>query len=224
MTNPINVVNHCDGKLGIGFGLTKVIKVHILETLLPLAFAVALLCTFSPNSYCQSPEPVSLPTTDQISTVLDQVDQSLSSIKLAVSLESGLPSSRENRSGVKTDKEGIADIEAVVSKLRKNPESFNGPLGFMLFPDLDDLSRNAALCEASASSDAAKAIISGDKVAAYSALNVQGACFGASTASYEASQGAYHLFLQELLAQSGVNDRAAEALTKMTEALKACKR
>jgi hypothetical protein len=61
---------------------------------------------------------------------------------------------KEGAEAVAKDREVVAGIEMAIKGFGKNPQAFNGPLGFSFFEWLDDASRNAVLCSANATGKA----------------------------------------------------------------------
>jgi hypothetical protein len=61
---------------------------------------------------------------------------------------------KKGEADVANDREVVRGIETAIKAFGKNPQAFNGPLGFSFFEWLDDADRNALLCASSAANEA----------------------------------------------------------------------
>ena len=110
---------------------------------------------------------------------------------------------------------------AVTQKaLKENPQEFNSPLGFEAVLDLDDASRNAALCAGGATLHALKDVVNRTIEQTTLILNLNQSCTDVSTLLYTVSENAAALYKKHLAWQRESSGRAMDVVQKCTEALK----
>jgi hypothetical protein len=119
-----------------------------------------------------------------------------------------------------TDRQVVSSLELAVKAFRKNPQAFNGPLGFAFFEWLDDASRNAALCASFGGTQVAAELIDGHTDTARSLLELAQSCTDVSTLIYTVSENAGSLYSRYIEAEVGAANECAEVLTKCTTILK----
>ena len=165
------------------------------------------------------------PTEEQIKLLLTQAerafDQYESSIKLENQLSGGdLPS--DLQSMISKDREVLKMGRAVIGDIQKNPKSFNSPLGFLLIGQLDDASRNMAICDGQAGMEAADAIQKANTTEGFSKLHIAQACLSSSVLLQTVSETAFNMYSQYLLANYQLYQRTFETMQKTSEALRTC--
>jgi hypothetical protein len=134
-------------------------------------------------------KPVNFPSDDAIRLVLTQADRAIGQYKPLLDQEEKMLGN-EGAEGVGKDREVVAGIEMAIKGFGKNPQAFNGPLGFSVFEWLDDASRSAVLCSANAVNKAFESLLDGNKDKAESALHLSHNCTDASTLLYTVSENA----------------------------------
>jgi hypothetical protein len=154
----------------------------------------------------QKEAKLDFPSDEEIKLVVKQSERAFQQYAQSVELEAMLPSSKENGSGVATDKQVVAAAKELVDTLKQDPGAFHGLLGFTLQTMLDDASRNAALCGGSGMSELAMQITSNkvDKARAFEILGIAKACQDASTALYTVSETVHDMYVRELVSRDAV--------------------
>lgn len=179
-----------------------------------------VLSAFSiPANSQDKDKDVNFATDDEIKLVLTQADRAIGQYKPLLDQEANMLG-KEGAEAVAKDREVIAGIEMAIKGFGKNPQAFNGPLGFSFFEWLDDASRNAALCSANAVGKAFESLLDGNKGQAESALNLSHNCTDASTLLYTVSENAGALYTRYVEGITKVAEGGADVAKKCTEALK----
>jgi hypothetical protein len=188
-----------------------------------LLLAVALLCAYTSASTFpdkvvppSSSKEQNFPRTEEIQLVVSQSERAFESYKQSISFEEALDSSKQNSFGVEQDKELLKAGQKLTSALTKNPDGFHGVGGLLLLSTLDDASRNAALCTASAFSEMAKVK---DVSQGYQLLAVIQSCTDVSQQLYIVSQNVHALLVREMESQALLNEQAVEALHTCSAAI-----
>jgi hypothetical protein len=167
----------------------------------------------------QSKNDVNFPTDDEIKLVLTQADRAIGQYKPLLDQEAKMLG-KEGAEAVAKDHEVVAGIEMAIKAFGKNPQAFNGPLGFSFFEWLDDASRNAVLCSANATGKAFESLLEGNKNQAESALHLAHNCTDASTPLYTVSENAGALYTRYVEGMAKVAEKGADVAKKCTEVLK----
>jgi hypothetical protein len=161
---------------------------------------------------------VSFPTDDEIKLVLTQTDRAIDQYKPLLDMEQQMWG-KEGLEAVAKDRQVVQGIEVAVKAFGKDPQAFNGPLGFTFFEWLDDASRNALLCASSALTEASVNTLAGDQVKAAMEISLSQSCMAVSTLFYTVSENAGALYTryvegEEKLAKEGlrVAEKCAAAL------------
>src|SRR5258708_4284783 len=95
-----------------------------------LAVALFTLCTVS-LAYAQKPD-TNFPTDDQIRLVLTQAERAINEYKPLLDREEKRLG-KEGAESIAKDRETVRGLEAAIAGFGKNPQAFNGPLGFTFF-------------------------------------------------------------------------------------------
>jgi hypothetical protein len=162
---------------------------------------------------------VNFPTDDEIRLVLTQADRAIGQYKPLLDQEAKMLGN-EGAEAVAKDREVVAGIEMAIKGFGKNPQAFNGPLGFSFFEWLDDASRNAVLCSANAMGKAFESLLDGNKDTAESALHLSHNCTDASTLLYTVSENAGALYTRYVEGSAKVAEEGAQIAAKCGEILK----
>ena len=179
-----------------------------------LAFA---LC--APNSSGQSKNDANFASDDEIRLVLTQADRAMDQYKPLLDQEQQVLG-KEGAEAVAKDREVVQGIELAIKGFGKNPQAFNGPLGFSFFEWLDDASRNAVLCSANAANKAFQSILSGNKDKAISELHLSQSCTDASTLLYTVSENAGALYTRYVESEQKLAAEGARVAQRCAEILK----
>ena len=92
----------------------------------------------------QKEEEHAFPAEDRIQLVLTQSERAFDVYDQAIEQEN--LAGGKIATAVARDREVLKAARDLLSRLKKSPEGFNGPAGFLLVGDLDDASRNMAVC------------------------------------------------------------------------------
>jgi hypothetical protein len=156
---------------------------------------------------------------DEIRLVLTQADRAIGQYKPLLDQEAKMLGN-EGAEAVAKDREVVAGIEMAIKGFGKNPQAFNGPLGFSFFEWLDDASRNAVLCSTNAMGKAFESLLDGNKDQAESALHLSHNCTDASTLLYTVSENAGALYTRWVEGAAKVAEEGAQIAAKCSEILK----
>jgi hypothetical protein len=177
------------------------------------------LAAFLTTANGQSKNDVNFPTDDEIKLVLTQAERAVDQYKPLLDEEQKMLG-KEGAEAVAKDREVIAGIEMAIKGFGKNPQAFNGPLGFSFFEWLDDASRNAVLCSTNAMGKAFESLLDGNKDRAESALHLSHNCTDASVLLYTVSENAGALYTRFVEAAAKVAEEGAQIAAKCGEILK----
>jgi hypothetical protein len=187
-----------------------------------MAFCVLFLtaCAMARQEKANIPE---FPSTDEIQLVVTQSERVFEQYKQSVTMEADLPSSKRDLSAIQKDT-GVYDMGMkLVDALRKHPDGFHGVGGLLLLSSLDDASRNAALCSATAYNDTMEAVMTKSYVhSAENWMHVGLSCINVSGYLYTVGESVQALLVRDLKAQQMLNESAAETVNSCTAALKKC--
>jgi len=118
----------------------------------------------------------------------------------------------------------IEHWEAISKTVSENPQAFNSELGFDVLIDLDDASRNAALSADQASTAVLNDINNPHSQRSQLLLELHQSCLDTSKQLFSASENANVLFTRYVTGQRQASAKAAEALSRCTEALEKAKK
>jgi hypothetical protein len=139
------------------------------------------------------------PAGQQISLLITQAERAFDSYESALELERELMGGTESAA---KDKETLTMARNVLTTLKKDPsKGFNSPMAFLLVTNLDDASRNMAVCMGQGGMQAATEIQEGKTSSAMSKLHISRACGDSSTLLYTVSESALDLYAQYLSTQ-----------------------
>lgn len=135
--------------------------------------------------------------TDQVNLMLTQAKRAFVTYAASLKDEQLLVGSAEM---LVADRQVLADAQKLLDFLEKKPELFNSPVGFQLVIDLDDASRNAAICMGQAGIESSTAQRDGHVDSALAKLNVAQSCMSASALLHTVSESASALYEKYVLA------------------------
>ena len=184
-------------------------------------FCVLLLFTaFSLNVNGQNKEKdVNFPTDEEIRLVLTQADRAIQQYKPALDTEEKM-FGKKGEDAVAKDREVVRGIETAIKAFGKNPQAFNGPLGFSFFEWLDDANRNALLCASSALTEATVNMAAGDQVKAAMEFSLSQGCMAVSTLFYTVSENAGALYTRYVEGEDKLAEYSVQVAQRCAEALK----
>jgi len=162
---------------------------------------------------------VNFPTDEEIKLVLTQADRAIQQYKPLLDMEARMYG-KKGEAAVAKDREVVSGIEMAIKAFGKNPQAFNGPLGFSFFEWLDDADRNALLCASGAATEATVNILAGDKGKAETEISVSQSCNAVATLFYTVSENTGALYTRYVQAEEKVAEQGAEVAQKCMEVLK----
>lgn len=175
-----------------------------------LAVALFMLCNIS-SAYAQKPDP-NFPTDDEIRLVLTQAERAVNEYKPLLDREEKMLG-KEGAESVAKDRETVRGLEAAIAGFGKNPQAFNGPLGFTFFEWLDDACRNALLSSVHAASTGAVGLIDGDKEKARANIEAAKDFSNVSTVFYTVSENAGALYTRYVNGEEQLRTQAVKMVT-----------
>jgi hypothetical protein len=159
-----------------------------------------------------SPSPTEFPTEDQISLLLTQSERASEAYERAVKTESlVLP-----KQGADADAQVATQLRQIIAKLKGAPHFFSSPYGFMLIADLDDASRNMAVCMGQGWALALSSATEAELAMAQQKMLLSQSCLDTSTLLFTVSETAVEMYSNYLLADYQLKQRAANALNRCT--------
>jgi hypothetical protein len=183
----------------------------------PTCTVVILILSLVPMSHAQ--DETTIPTDDEIRLVLTQTERAMQSYKLLIDQEE-LQLGSAGAEAVAKDRQVLHGIEIAVEALKKQPEGFNGPAGFLFFEWLDDASRNALLCSSTALSQSTMLMMSGKTSSANELMHLSQSCMDASTLIYTVSENAGSLYERYAKAEQRIAEKGFSVAQKCADALK----
>ena len=180
-----------------------------------------LLCVLgfcSVGSQAQDPG-ANFPTDEEIKLVLTQADRGIQEYKPLLDNEEKMYG-KKGEAAVAKDREVVRGIETAIKAFGKNPQAFNGPLGFSFFEWLDDASRNALLCASSALTEGSANMAAGGQAKAAMEISLSQSCMAISTLFYTVSENAGALYTRYVEGEERLAEFSAQVAQKCAEALK----
>jgi len=179
-----------------------------------------------PNSKARSSTPAqkeqkeehSFPTQDQIQLLLTQSGRAFDIYELAIEQET--QAGGKIAQAVAKDREVLTAARDLLARLKKAPDSFNGPAGFLLVGNLDDASRNMSVCMGQAGMESGFDGMAGNASEGQRYLHLVQTCLDASTLLYTVSETAFNMYSESLLAQDAMTKRAMSTLEGCVNLLK----
>jgi hypothetical protein len=153
-------------------------------------------------------EKTNFPTTDEINLMLTQADRAVQQYEPLIGTHVRLLGKKAQQAATK-DREVVQALKMAIRAFRKNPQGFNGPLGFTFFEWIDDADRNALLCASGATNEATSHLMDGNAGQARELMQLAQSCSDAATLMYTVSENAGALYTryvggEEKLALEGV--------------------
>jgi hypothetical protein len=181
------------------------------------ALLVCLLGFICPRSSGQNQDR-NFPTDGEIKLLITQADRAVQQYKPLLDIEERTLGPK-GTAAVAKDRQVIEGLEMAIKAFGKNPQGFNGPLGFAFFEWLDDADRNTLLCASNSAAQAVVDMLAGEKDKAEAEIHLSNGCLDASTLIYTVSENAGALYTryaegEEKLAKEGlqVAEECAAAL------------
>jgi len=176
-----------------------------------LASFVLCFLAIMPAMAQEKPTPA-LPSNDQIKLLVAQSRRAFDAYKDAISLEGTLV----NKESADKDREVLPPAATLLDNIQKNPELFNGPMGFFLVTMLDDASRNMAVCSGQAGMMTISAEQEGRTAEALTKIQGATICLDASTLLYTVSETAVDMYQNALLSLYALQQQSTALLEKCT--------
>jgi hypothetical protein len=182
------------------------------------ALVAMLLLSVGVASAQQEQEKPTFPTKDQIVLLLTQSERAFDTYEQTLKLE--VLAGGDIAKTVPKDEEVLKSVRDLITRLKKSPDGFNGPAGFLLVGDLDDGSRNMAVCMGQAAMQSSAQAQVGNLSEATRYLHTGLACADSSVLLYTVSETAFNLYSDFLLAQDQMTKRAMSQLERCVDFLK----
>lgn len=158
----------------------------------------------------------SFPSNTEINLLVTQASRAIDQYKVVVDQAEALL----GKDAFEQDRMLFAHWTQMRKVLKENPQAFNSSVGFEAVLDLDDASRNAALCAHGAATRALKDIANGTVQQTSLILNLSQSCTDASTLLYTVSENASSLYKKFLAWQRDATGKAMEVVQKCQDVLK----
>jgi hypothetical protein len=163
-------------------------------------------------------EEHTFPTKDQIELLLTQSERAFDTYEETVAQEAAAGGNL-GTSALK-DKELLVSSRELLGRLKKSPELFNSPGGFILVGDLDDASRNMSVCMGQAGMESGTEATAGNYHGSEQYLRLLKDCLDASTLLYTVSETAFNMYAEYLFAEHDMMNKATEGLQECADILK----
>jgi hypothetical protein len=161
-------------------------------------------------------KPPNFPDDDQIRLLLSQADRAFQNYESAVNMER---LQLGDAAGAEKDQEVSSAFRELLPKLKQNLQMFNSPFGFLLIIDLDDASRNMAVCMSQGGMSASNFLLAGNTSAGRERLLLAQTCMDATTLLYTVSETATKMYEDYLLANAVLQDTMLKTVTKCSDVL-----
>src|ERR1700675_1001633 len=159
------------------------------------------------------------PTDDEIKLVLTQAERAIGEYKPLLDME-GRMLGKAGAEAVAKDRETVHGIDVAIIAFGKNPQAFNGPMGFAFFEWLDDACRNALLSSQSAMNSATEGLMDGDKQKAQTNIELAKDLANVSTVLYTVSENAGALYTRYVAGEDKLVQVGLKAATDCVDILK----
>ena len=163
-------------------------------------------------------EEHTFPTKDQIELLLTQSERAFDAYEQTVAQEAAAGGDL-GKSALK-DKELLVSSRELLGRLKKSPELFNSPGGFILVGNLDDASRNMSVCMGQAGLAAGTEATAGNYHGSEQYLRLLKDCLDASTLLYTVSETAFNMYAEYLFAEDAMAKQAYDGLQECVTVLK----
>ena len=171
---------------------------------------LSLIASLCVASHAQDRE-AGFPTDEEIKLVLTQADRAIQEYKPLLDEEEQMYG-KKGEDAVARDREVVRGIEMAITGFGKNPQSFNGPLGFSFFEWLDDADRNALLCASGAATEATVNMLAGRKEKAEMEISLSQGCTAVATLFYTVSENAGALYTRYVQNAYKVAEQGAQVI------------
>jgi hypothetical protein len=188
------------------------------DYLMRFCFVMVLLLSAKFANPQQKEEEHTFPTKDQIQLLLTQSERAFGVYEQTVKQESD--AGGELAKSATTDLQVLTGARTILVGLKKSPEGFNGPGGFLLVGGLDDASRNMSVCMGQAGMQSSTEAMSGNVSEGQRYLRLVQACLDASTLLYTVSETAYNMYTEYLFAEHEMMNKATSGLQECANILK----
>jgi hypothetical protein len=180
-------------------------------------FVILLLLSATFARPQEQKEEHTFPAKEQIQLLLTQSERAFGVYEQTVKQESD--AGGELAKAATTDVEVLTGARTILAGLKKSPDGFAGPGGFLLVGALDDASRNMAVCMGQAGMQAATEGMSGNVSEGQRHMRLVQACLDASTLLYTVSETAYNMYTDYLFAEHEMMNKAMDSLQECSDVL-----
>ncbi len=159
------------------------------------------------------------PTDDEIRLVLTQAERAIGEYKPLLDMQEKM-FGKAGADAVAKDRQTVHGIDVAIAAFGKNPQAFNGPMGFAFFEWLDDACRNALLSSESAMNSATEGLVDGDKQKAQTNIELAKDLANVSTVLYTVSENAGALYARYVDGEDKLATEGFKVATDCTDILK----
>jgi len=164
-------------------------------------------------------DKTTFPTSVEINLMLTQAERAVQLYKPLIDKQERLLG-KKTQDGLARDRKVVQALEMAIEAFRKDPQGFNGPLGFALFEWIDDADRNALLCATGATTEATKFLLDGNASHADDLVRLGQSCSDASALLYTVSENVGALYTRYVKGEGELAQEGAAVAQKCADALK----
>jgi hypothetical protein len=186
-------------------------------------FGCIFLFLLTSCTLTRAQDKANFPTSDEINLMLTQADRAVQQYKPLIDAHERLLGKKAQEAATK-DRELVQSLEIAIKAFRKNPQGFNGPLGFAFFEWIDDADRNALLCASGATNDATVYLIDGKVDQASELIHLAQSCSDAATLIYTVSENTGALYTRYVGGEEKLAQEGAKVAQECTNVLKSIKK
>lgn len=158
------------------------------------------------------------PTEQQINLLITQSERAFDSYENTLKLEAQLVGGPES---VAKDGDVLIAARKIIASIKASPsKAFNSPMGFLLVTNLDDASRNMAVCMGQSGMQSATTALDGKAALAEYDIRTSQACLDASMLLYTVSESAFDLYSEYLASEYRLTQQASDGLQNCIQLLK----
>jgi hypothetical protein len=183
----------------------------------PFFATLFILCAVT-SAHAQKHD-TKFPTDDEIRLVLTQAERAIGEYKPLLDMEEKMLG-KAGAEAVAKDRQIVHGIDVAIAVFGKNPQAFNGPLGFAFFEWLDDACRNALLSSVSAMDSATEGLMDGDTQKAQANIELAKDLANVSTVLYTVSENAGALYTRYVAGEDKLAQVGLKAATDCVGILK----
>jgi hypothetical protein len=181
-----------------------------------LTLCISLLCPLAVRASQNDDKLKSFPSNEEINLLVTQANRAMEQFKVIEIQAEGLL----GKEAFDQDRKLFEHWAFMQKALKENPQAFNSSLGFEAVLDLDDASRNSAMCANMAATQALKDVANGTIEHTTVIVSLSQSCLDVSTLLYTVSENASSLYKKYLAWRREFSAQAMDAVQKCQDVLK----